>query len=149
MIILVRPTGGILLPADTKALECVRGLEEHMPIPVKLLRSRSARQNALYWQCLERVVDSTGRWRTPQELHAALRIALGHVDEVLTLAGRRVLVPSSTAFAAMSQDEAQAYYDAAFRLLAETVGCSIDELTEGSSVPRSGISGRAPVPPPG
>lgn len=132
--VMLRQVGGVLLPADQHALEVVRKLEPHRVFPARLLRGRSHRQNALYWRVLERVVDATGRWRTPQELHAALRIALGHVDEVVTFAGRRVLVPSSTAFDAMPHDEAQAYYDAAFRLLAETLDCGVDELTSGAAV---------------
>jgi hypothetical protein len=95
---------------------------------VRLLRGRSWKQNAFYWHVLEQAVASTGRWRTPQELHAALRIATGYVDEVTMLTGRRVLVPRSTGFAAMTQDEAQAYYDAAFTLLSDTIGVDIHEL---------------------
>lgn len=127
----MRPFDGALRPANAKAEEFVRSLDGGENVMVRVLRGRSTRQNAYYWAALERAVDATGRWRTPQELHAALRIALGYVDEVKTLAGRRVLVPRSTGFDNMSHDEAQAYYDAAFKLLAETVGIGIGELIDG------------------
>lgn len=117
-----------LFPADKKAGQAIRRLGEGETITVRLLRGRSWKQNAFYWHVLERAVASTGRWRTPQELHAALRIATGYVDEVTMLTGRRVLVPRSTGFTAMTQDEAQAYYDAAFTLLSDTIGVDIHEL---------------------
>lgn len=123
--ILLRPVGGVLLPADQRAVEIVAKLDPHEPVSVRLLRHRSGKQNAFYWRMLERAVEATGRWRTPQELHAALRIATGHVDEIVTMTGRRVLVPSSTAFDAMTQDEAQAYYTSAFDLLTEATGIEI------------------------
>ena len=123
--ILLRPVGGVLLPADQRAVDIVAKLEPDEPVSVRLLRHRSTRQNAFYWRMLEQAVEATGRWRTPQELHAALRIATGHVDEIVTMTGRRVLVPSSTAFDSMSHDEAQAYYTAAFDLLTQATGIEI------------------------
>jgi hypothetical protein len=81
---------------------------------------RSISQNALYWRTLERVLEAyPGRWGTPQELHAALKIAAGYHEPVTLLTGRRVIVPRSIAFEAMTQPEAQQFYDAAFQILAD------------------------------
>jgi hypothetical protein len=93
------------------------------------MRERSAPQNRLYWQVLGRVVEQTGgRWETPSQLHAALKIGTGYTETVRLLNGRRVVVPRSIAFDSMPQAEAQLYYDAAFELLAELMGCPVEEL---------------------
>lgn len=93
------------------------------------MRERSAPQNRLYWRILGEVVDKTGgRWQTPSQLHAALKIATGYTETVRLLNGRRVVVPRSISFDAMPQAEAQAYYDTAFELLAELLDCSPEDL---------------------
>jgi hypothetical protein len=130
--VLMRRIGGALWPADEKAAEAIRRLRVREPVAVRIMRSRSAAQNSLYWRVLNRVIEATGRWRTAQELHLALKVATGHVDVVGLIDGRRVLVPQSTSFDAMTQDEAQAYYDAAFKVIAEELmgGLSVDQLLE-------------------
>jgi hypothetical protein len=120
--------GAALYPADAKAASLVRKLPDRTPVPVRVMRGRSAQQAALYWSVLEHVVDATGRWSTPEELHNALKVATGHIDIVRLIDGRMVKIPQSTAFDAMSQDEAQHYYDAAFRIIAEDIGLSIEDL---------------------
>lgn len=126
----MRRKGGALWAAEPKAGEILAKVPQGGTVAVRIIRSRSARQNAMYWRVLEMIIESTGRWRTPEELHAVLKVALGRVDIVQLLDGRRVLVPQSTSFQAMAQDEAQAYYDAAYRLLCTEVmgGISVDEL---------------------
>jgi len=131
-IILCRRIGGALWPADGRAGEMLSRIPQRSAVAVRLMRSRSHAQLAMYWSVLEKVVEATGRWRTAEELHLALKVATGHVDIVRLIDGRRVLVPESTAFDAMTQDEAQAFYDAAFRVICDEVmgGCSIDELLD-------------------
>jgi hypothetical protein len=128
--ILMRRLGGLLYPAEDKAAEILRRIPPRMPIAVRVLRHRSPEQTALYWRCLERVVEATGRWRTPEELHLALKVATGRVDVVRLLDGRRVLVPESIAFDQMTQDEASAYFDAALRVVCDEImgGISVEEL---------------------
>jgi hypothetical protein len=94
------------------------------------MRKRSATQNALYWSVLGQVVAATDRWRTPEELHMALKVACGHVDIIRLVDGRRVMVPSSIGFDRLTQDEAQAYYDAAFRVIADEImgGMPVEDL---------------------
>lgn len=125
----VKRDGNALLPADPAAAEEIRRLPEGERITVRASRERSHEQNALYWRVLERVVEATGRWRTAEELHLALKVATGHVDRVLLLDGRLVLCPGSIAFDKMGQEEAQRYYDAALRIVAEEImDCPIEDL---------------------
>jgi hypothetical protein len=128
--ILLTRIGGGLWPADDKAAALVRRLRPNTPIAVRVLRHRSPEQAALYWRVLEGVIMATGKWKTPEELHAALKVAAGRVDIVLLIDGRKVLVPQSTSFDQMTQDEAATYYDAALRIVCDEImgGLSIDDL---------------------
>jgi ferric-dicitrate binding protein FerR (iron transport regulator) len=127
--ILMRRIGGGLWPADDKAAALIRRLRPETPVAVRVLRHRSPEQAALYWRVLG-VIMATGKWRTAEELHAALKVATGHVDSVRLVDGRRVLVPQSTAFDQMTEAEASAYYDAALRVVCDEImgGMSIDDL---------------------
>ena len=127
-----RRIGGALWPEDEKSAEMVRKVPRGTSVSVRLLRDRNPEQLKLYWQILDRVVAATGRWRTPEELHLALKIATGHLEEVKLVTGRRILVPESVAFDRMSEDEFLRYFDQAMRVVCEEVmgGCSIDELID-------------------
>src|SRR5262252_4072642 len=126
--VLCKRIGKGLFPANARAADALQRIPEHATVAVRIDRRRSAAQNCLYWSVLEQVVAATDRWRTAEELHVALKVATGHVDVVRLIDGRRVLVPESTAFDAMSQDEAQAFYDAAFRVIAEDLGLPLEDL---------------------
>lgn len=132
----VRRIGGLLCPADARAAETLHKIPQRAPFSIRVQRERSHEQLALYWQCLERVVEATDRWRTAEELHMALKIATGYVEKVRLIDGRLVLVPGSIAFDAMSQDEAARYYEAALRILCEEVmgGCTVEELLQHAGV---------------
>jgi hypothetical protein len=130
---LLRRIGGALFGADDEAVKLVRKVPHNGTVAVRFSsRSRSAKQNAMYWRVLERVVAATGNWRTPEELHIALKIATGHVEVVKLVDGRLVKVPKSIAFDALDQDEAQTFYDAAFRVICDEVmgGMSLEELLD-------------------
>lgn len=132
----VKRIGYALLPAEREAAKALEKTPLDRPFTIRLWRERSHEQNALYWRCLERVVEATGKWRTPEELHLALKVATGYVDKVRLVDGRLVLVPGSIAFDKMGQDEAQRYYDAALRILCEEImgGCTVEELLQHAGV---------------
>jgi hypothetical protein len=119
--LLCRRIGGALWPVDEESKKLARRLPAKKPVAIRLVAERSREQLALYWQVLGRVVDATGRWHTPEELHLALKIATGRVGTVHLLDGRAVLVPASTAFDQMTQDEFQSYFDAAMRIVTDEI----------------------------
>lgn len=135
----VRRIGGLLCPADARAAETLHRIPQRAPFSIRVQRERSHEMNALYWQCLERVVEATDRWRTAEELHLALKIASGYVEKVRLIDGRLVLVPGSIAFDKMSQDEAARYYEAALTVLCTEVmgGCTVEELLQHAGVKRA------------
>jgi hypothetical protein len=128
----MRRLGHALVPADPQSARLVQRLPEEGIVEARVQRRRSHAALALYWAVLERVVEATGRWRTPEELHNALKIATGRIDKVRLLDGRLVLVPGSIAFDAMSQDEAERYYEAAYRIVCDEImgGIEIADLLD-------------------
>lgn len=137
--ILMRRVGGMLHPADEKAAALIRKIPPRTTVAVKVLRHRNPEQLALYWACLQSVVESVGRWRTPEELHLALKVATGRVDVILLTNGRRILVPQSTAFDQMTADDFSSYMDSALKILCDEVmgGISVDELLDHTGVRRA------------
>lgn len=119
----------MLSPADTRAAEEIRKIPHRHTVAVRVLHPRSHEQMALYWHVLEKTVEATGKFRSPQALHLALKIATGRVETVRLIDGRHVLVPDSVAFDAMSQDDFQSYFDDARRIIEdELIGGEIEEL---------------------
>src|ERR1700761_9629535 len=90
--------------ADGYQPVCDAGRKQHAKLPpgcvvgARIARSRSLPQLRMYWKVLALVVEATGKWRTPEELHLAVKFALGYVTPVLLQTGRRIIVPESTSF---------------------------------------------------
>lgn len=137
--LIVEKHGAVLCAANTAAAKAFNRIEDGDRVAIRMVAKRSVAQNAMYWNCLERVIEATGKWRTTEELHLALKVATGHVDIVQLINGRRVIIPESTAFDQMSQDEAQAYYDAALKIICDEImgGISVDELLDHTGVRRA------------
>lgn len=88
---------------------------------------RRPKQHRTYWRALSLVVKSTDRWPTKEKLHEDIKIALGFVEKRPNIStGEIVLVPDSTAFDAMDQDQWQVFMDRAMELIAAE--CGFDPL---------------------
>lgn len=88
---------------------------------------RRPKQHRTYWRALSLVVKATNRWSTAEHLHDELKLACGFYRKAANLAtGEIMLIPDSTAFDKMTQDEWQAYMDKAMELL--SAECGYDPL---------------------
>ena len=130
--ILLRRVGGMLSPADPHAADAIRKIPHRGIVAVRFLRQRSPEQLALYWTTLEKVIEATGRWRSAEELHLALKVATGRVDIVQLIDRRLVKVPGSISFEAMTQDEFQRYFDDAMRVISEELLDGLNPVEVGS-----------------
>lgn len=85
--------------------------------------ARSHPQHGTYWKTLTLVVDATGRWRSRDALHTALKVKLGRVEPIFDLEGGVIgFAPDSTSFAAMPHRVFCEYMDAAMAELADAIG---------------------------
>jgi hypothetical protein len=88
---------------------------------------RKPKQHRTYWRALSLVVKSTDRWPTAEHLHDELKLACGYYRKAANLAtGEIMLIPDSTAFDKMKQEDWQQYMDRAMELIAQE--CGIDPL---------------------
>lgn len=126
----LRVTAAGYEPASDEGWAQHKKLKPEMLVGARIARSRSIQQHRRYWKVLECAVAATDWWDTPELLHIALKEATGHFTIVRLLNGRMIKVPGSTAFDEMTQDEFNHYCDAAFRILAEKLEMSIEELLE-------------------
>ena len=94
-------------------------------------RVRSPEQLRLYWALIELALANQDKYATKEDLSDAVKCALGHCyrDEY-TVKGQKIVREraKSIAFGNMPQEEFGVFFDAAQKLLAETLGVTVDEL---------------------
>jgi hypothetical protein len=88
---------------------------------------RRPKQHRTYWRALSLVVKATNRWPDAEHLHDELKLACGFYRKAANLAtGEIMLIPDSTAFDKMDQDQWQKFMDRAMELIAAE--CGFDPL---------------------
>lgn len=93
---------------------------------VKISRRRP-KQHRTYWRALGLVVKATDRWPTSEHLHDELKLACGFYRKAANLStGEIMLIPESTAFDKMDQDQWQVFMDKAMEIIANE--CGFDPL---------------------
>ena len=82
----------------------------------------------MYWAILGRITKATEAWPTPEHLHRYIKFRLGYVETIRDPAGNPIaVIPDSTAFDAMGQDQFNAYFKQSMRLLEEEVGFVLND----------------------
>jgi cyanophycinase-like exopeptidase len=76
------------------------------------------------------VAQNSGLFAHEDALHDTLLLANGVVRPVMTTAGEIIMMPSSTAYDAMGEDEFKAYFDAALETIQTHIipGIDLDAL---------------------
>ena len=118
-----------LYPADDRAREALAGLPESAEVAVRLSTDRSLLQHNRFWALLDLVAKAT-EWETPEKLLVGLKMRLGYFDIMLMPNGKKVPVPHSIAFSAMSQADFQVFQDRAMNVLVTEVcpGLDVEQL---------------------
>ena len=136
--LLVTTTGYEPLADDKFSVQQHKRFKVGDRVGAEIARSRSVRQQRLYWSVLNKVVEVTSDYRTPEALHEALKMATGHVTIVKLVGKDRIIrIPESTKFDRMPHDAFTAYCTAAFKIIEEElIDTSIDELLARTGVRR-------------
>ncbi len=88
---------------------------------------RKPKQHRTYWRALNLVVKATNRWPDAEHLHDEIKLACGYYRKAANLAtGEMMLIPDSTAFDKMDQEQWQHFMDRAMELIAAE--CGFDPL---------------------
>lgn len=117
VILRVTPTG--YEPADDEAKAQHAKLIWGDLIAARIWRSRSLPMQRLYWGILSHVGEAS-EWETAERLHKHLKLRLGYF-EPMSVGNTIVPVLDSTAFDMMTQDEFNAYFDQALRVICSEI----------------------------
>ena len=88
-------------------------------VELKGRRPRNLRHHNLFFSALELLFQNQERYATKEELLAAVKVALGHCNYVVSKGGHRIAIPKSIAFGTMDQAAFNAFWDK-FCTLVET-----------------------------
>lgn len=110
-----------LVPADEQAEEEVRKLKPGQATLVEVKRARNERQHRLYWALVGVIFDHQSRYATRQDLSDALKVAVGHYEEVGKRGEHVIVRPKSIAFANMPQPEFEQFFDRIIKLVCERI----------------------------
>src|SRR5690554_5295813 len=92
-----------LLPADAMAGEEVRKIKPGQAVTVEVKRARNPRQHRLYWALVAVIFDHQTRYASRTDLSDALKVAVGHYEEVGKRGEHVIVRPKSISFANMPQ----------------------------------------------
>ncbi|GAB9092349.1 hypothetical protein [Bradyrhizobium elkanii] len=128
--ILVRKVDGHLIPHAAYDVEMFQSIPENVPVRAQFAQPRSGPRHRLYRVILRIVTNNTDLFASEESLHDTLLLANGVVRPVMTTAGEIIMIPSSTAFDAMGEEDFKAYFDAALETIQSHIipGIDLDEL---------------------
>ena len=111
-----RPSG-VFAPADPEAYEWSGTVAVGADIFLKPSRPRNPKQHRKMWGLINFVMDSTERFSNSKHFLVWLKLQVGHYDEFVMDGGELRMEPKSIAFASMSQDEFQPFYNEALEAI--------------------------------
>lgn len=117
-----------LMPGDVKAAELCRKLKVGQQVRAEITRIRSPDQLRLWWALMDKAVDNQGFYANAEDLSDAVKCHLGHCYTLTLPTGATVQRPKSIALGNMGQDEFNALFDAAQKLIAATLGVTVEDL---------------------
>lgn len=108
--------GDGLKPADDIALDAIRKVKHGEVVLVDIKRPRNLRHHRLYFALVtlvwENLPEETAMlYKSPDELHDAIKVMTGLVREVRLPDGRSYIAPGSIAFDKMDQAAFEAFFD--------------------------------------
>lgn len=100
--------GNALVPADIAAVEWMATIPQKREVLVEIRRPRSPLFHRWFFVLLKLTIDATGSraiWPTEENLLNALKLEVGHVEDVVRFDGTIERRAKSIAFASMTHDE--------------------------------------------
>lgn len=94
---------GLLVAADIHAEEWLCTLKVDREILIDSRKVRSPEAHRWFFAMLKKVVDATDRWPSVTALLDAVKIAVGHTEQIVRLDGETELRPKSISFGSLDQ----------------------------------------------
>jgi hypothetical protein len=124
--------GQALVPYASYDKEMMEELPNGVPVRLQFAQPRSLPRHRLYRVVLRQVVKNSDLFATEDALHKTLLVGCGVVEPVITVDNDIIMIPSSTAFDAMEEDEFKKYFDQAMQIICTKIipGLDIDDLLD-------------------
>ena len=128
--------GDHFVPGDYGALEMVQSVPEGKQVLLYHRTPRSPKNHAHYRSILAKAVPHLEIFNDVENLHDAVKIAVGHTRPVYRkIPGSNdkweiIMIPDTTNFAAMTEDEFKRYKNRALYVLTDWLGFDAIELVK-------------------
>jgi hypothetical protein len=87
---------------------------------------RSLPRHRFYWVLLGIVAENQDRWRTAEDLHTAIKVKLGYIEDFHLIDGSLLIRPRSTNFDSMDEIEFREYLDRALEVICTEIIPGLD-----------------------
>lgn len=128
-----RVENGRLAPVSREDAERIAAFGRGAEVSGKISQRRSVPFHRRYWYILRRLVRDTplgSNFPTETHLHDALKMACGYTKEVHNFTHGKILIPDSTSFSAMGQQEFREYVEKVREVILREAGIDIDDIGE-------------------
>ena len=115
MKFLARKYLGKLETIDEAGEECMRHIKGDVMVEVK--QPRNIQHHRLYFALLGKLFANQERYKTLDEMAAALKVACGICQTFVLKNGEKVYIPGSISFAKMQQPEFDEFYSNAIEVV--------------------------------
>jgi len=117
-----------LIAGDEWAIEQLNSLTVGKAVAFEIVKVRNPAQLRAYWALVRFARQHQGYYATDEDMSDAIKCALGHCHVITKGDGTIIQRPKSIAFGNMDQDDFNQFMDGATRLIAETMGVTLDDL---------------------
>jgi hypothetical protein len=114
--------GNHLVPADLHAQEFVESLKERQKLLVDAKTPRSPENHAHFFAILHKSLEHLEGFADEDALLDSLKMATGHVRQIMLVNGDMVFIPKSIRFAAMPEDQFKRFKERAMHVLTILLG---------------------------
>jgi hypothetical protein len=120
--------GNHLVPADLAAQELIYKVPEGKKVLMDFKTPRSAENHAHFFAILHKAMDHLEGFADEDALLDSLKMATGHVRQIMLVDGQMVFIPKSIRFAAMPEDQFKRFKERALYVLSQLLGFDATSL---------------------
>ncbi len=124
--ILMTKAGSALIPYDAVGMDEFDLIHDGAQVKVKITQPRNLAHYRMWSALLKATFDALDYFRTLDEPHDAIKLAIGHSEERRTISGETYFMPRSIAFSKMDNLAFRAFFDRAV----ESCSCGTGGATE-------------------
>lgn len=115
--IILRRHGNSLIPIDALGIDAINGIAQNEDVRAAITRPRNLKFHRKFFALLQVVFETQTFYPTLEGLLNAIKIALGHCEEILGIDGKIHTAPTSISFAAMDEQSFTEFYERALDLI--------------------------------